>query len=112
MVRTPPLAIQLPPLSNLHPQHIVDILTPLHPSTKSNTLFHPYHPHPFFSLITQNHPHHSFSPNFTLTHFFKHLKHITQYYHLLILPSTPHPYPPILHQLSNSTLKPIKQIIF
>ncbi|WP_145459373.1 opine metallophore biosynthesis dehydrogenase, partial [Staphylococcus epidermidis] len=36
----------------------------------------------------------------------------TQYYHLLILASTPHPYPPILHQLSNSTLKPIKQIIF
>ena len=52
-----------------------------------------------------------FSGKFTVRHFFKDVKDITQYYDVVILACTADAYRPILQQLSKSTLKRIKQII-
>ncbi|MDU6096110.1 MAG: opine metallophore biosynthesis dehydrogenase [Staphylococcus epidermidis] len=111
MVGSGPVAIQLARLCNLHGEHMVDMVSRVHASTKSKRVFDAYHRDGFFSVMTQNDAHQCFSGKFTVRHFFKDVKDITQYYDVVILACTADAYRPILQQLSKSTLKRIKQII-
>ena len=111
MVGSGPVAIQLARLCHLHGEHIVDMVSRVHASTKSKRVFDAYQRDGFFSVMTQNDAHQCFSGKFTVRHFFKDVKDITEYYDVVILACTADAYRPILQQLSKSTLKRIKQII-
>lgn len=74
MVGSGPVAIQLARLCNLHGEHMVDMVSRVHASTKSKRVFDAYHRDGFFSVMTQNDAHQCFSGEFTVRHFLKMLK--------------------------------------
>lgn len=73
MVGSGPVAIQLARLCNLHGEHMVDMVSRVHASTKSKRVFDAYH-RDGFSVMTQNDAHQCFSGKFTVRHFLKMLK--------------------------------------
>lgn len=85
MVGSGPVAIQLARLCHLHGEHIVDMVSRVHASTKSKRVFDAYQRDGFFSVMTQNDAHQCFSGKFTVRHFFKDVKDITEYYDVVIL---------------------------
>ena len=88
MVGSGPVAIQLARLCYLHGEHIVDMVSRVHASTKSKRVFDAYQRDGFFSVMTQNDAHQCFSGKFTVRHFFKDVKDITEYYDVVILACT------------------------
>lgn len=52
MVGSGPVAIQLARLCNLHGEHMVDMVSRVHASTKSKRVFDAYHRDGFFSVMT------------------------------------------------------------
>ena len=74
MVGSGPVAIQLARLCHLHEEHIVDMVSRVHASTKSKRVFDAYQRDGFFSVMTQNDAHQCFSGKFTVRHFFKDVK--------------------------------------
>ena len=73
MVGSGPVAIQLARLCNLHGEHMVDMVSRVHASTKSKKSLMRIIV-TAFSVMTQNDAHQCFSGKFTVRHFLKMLK--------------------------------------